>query len=526
MGFDIHESACVQDFFAAVQEQIVYKPVRKTACRELEDHLEDKTEEYIRSGMGEETAVLQAVKEMGDPTALGVKLNESYCLQNEYKLLGAVLIAVFGGILSNLAYGYELSYSLYFFLGIAVLFAVTVYGYRFCAAHIRGLTAVAAVYGAVWGGYGVLQGILGMKGLPLIEETLWLWSNGDGLFPKLIYTFVCSRTLRFNGIFLAIPLCAVLLFGGGAESGTCAGTGSVQGKGKRTYNGYRRKKIYGAVAAGMMILFVMLGAFAMPGMPYLLSAIAVTAVSYLALSLAAIWKANNRGIMAAILCVVLIGAVLLVNCRKEELGESAALFWTPEKQAEDVWEDGYNNVLIKELLGRSKLIGKIGLTEEEIERYGTGEWYFGQGRGEYGSRFREGENHRLEHILPQHYLNNYRIAYVILRYGWIAGILFLAGLAGLCGLFFYTAFRIRNRFGFLLAFGNSMALTMQILIYILGNFGYQLGNFPNLPFISEGLVSIVVNMVLAGLVFSAYRYDRVTDEAAAVQKGRKRAQNV
>ena len=143
MGVNICENNCAREFFRTVQEQIAYKPVRKEACKELENHLEDKTEEYINSGMSEEMAVVQAVKEMGDPTAVGVKLNESYSLQKDYKLLGLILLAVLGGMISNWVYGYEIFYSFYFFIGMAILLVVTVYGYRFCAKHMKILTAAA-----------------------------------------------------------------------------------------------------------------------------------------------------------------------------------------------------------------------------------------------------------------------------------------------------------------------------------------------------------------------------------------------
>ena len=47
------------------------------------------------------------------------------------------------------------------------------------------------------------------------------------------------------------------------------------------------------------------------------------------------------------------------------------------------------------------------------------------------------------------------------------------------------------------------------VFYLLGNFGYQYGTFPNLPMVSEGRISILFNMLLLGMIFSAYRYDRV-----------------
>uniref|UniRef100_UPI0032608710 hypothetical protein n=1 Tax=Clostridium sp. NkU-1 TaxID=1095009 RepID=UPI0032608710 len=48
----------------------------------------------------------------------------------------------------------------------------------------------------------------------------------------------------------------------------------------------------------------------------------------------------------------------------------------------------------------------------------------------------------------------------------------------------------------------------------MGNFGHQYAAFPNLPLISEGRLSIICNMLLLGLIFSAYRYDHVIDEPA------------
>jgi len=485
MGFNISETDCVKEFLGTVQEQICYKPVRKAACKELEDHLEDKAEEYIRSGMSEEMATVQAVKEMGDPAAVGVKLNEAYSIQKDYKLPGLILLAVLGGMISNWVYGYGFFYSDYFILGIGVLFIVTVYGYRFCAGHIRILTAAAIGYGAAWGSYSVIQEILRRNYKRGIEEIVWQLNAhlSDFLF-NIIYKLF-SMTLRFNGLFFVIPLCAVLLYRGG------------------------NKKVSGLAASGALIFLTTAGAAAYPAIGYMLAAIVIVIISYFGLSLAAVGK--DKKILLPVFVTLACFLVLAIG-EGSELKTRAELFLTPEKQAVSIWEDGYNGVLIKELLGRAEIFGSIGLTEEEIQEYGTGDWYFENDAEDFYRPIIRKEHPGIEDILPQHYLNNYRIAYVIVKYGWAAGILFLAGLGGMAGLCFYTTFRIRNRLGFLMAFGSSMVLTMQIIFYILGNFGYQFGMFPNLPFISEGIVSIVVNMTLAGLILSAYRYDRVIKE--------------
>ncbi|MDE6606537.1 MAG: permease prefix domain 1-containing protein [Lachnospiraceae bacterium] len=324
MGFNICEAGCIKEFLGIVQEQICYKPVRKEACKELEEHLEDKAEEYIKSGMSEEMAVIQAVKEMGDPTAVGVKLNESYSLQKDYKLPALILLAVFGGIVSNWVYGYEISYSFYFFFGMAVLFASAMYGYRFCAKHIRILTAAAIIYGTVWGSYSIIQGILKVNDMSGIEETLWLWNAHNGDFLSSVINKMFSMTIRFNAMFLVIPFCAVLLYRG------------------------RNKKVFGLAASGALIVAVTAGAVAYPPIEYLLSAVVIVIISYFGLSLATVGK--DRKILIPVLVTLACSAFLVVG-KGSELKVITELFLTPEKQAVSTWEDGYNGVLIKELLG-------------------------------------------------------------------------------------------------------------------------------------------------------------------------------
>lgn len=54
-----------------------------------------------------------------------------------------------------------------------------------------------------------------------------------------------------------------------------------------------------------------------------------------------------------------------------------------------------------------------------------------------------------------------------------------------------------------------------MFFYVLGNFGFQYATFPNLPLISEGRISIIFNMLLLGLILSAYRYDHVVEESSS-----------
>lgn len=478
-------------FLNLVKEQIAYQPVREEACRELEAHLEDKLEEYKHMGMSEEKAAVQAVKEMGDPTSIGVLLNESYSLQWNPWLPVLILIGVVSGIASNIVYGYDILYSLYFFMGVLVLGLVTVYGYRFCVLHM-GICVAAAI------AVSVLAGMSGIAAAAAGAEYYNFWNGLHTGIGRLFFNLFHSMTLYFNGLYLVIPLCAVLFYK------------------------LQSRKTTGAAASAALLLASVGGAIARPFTDYMLAAIGIVIVSYLVLSAAAIGKSKE---LAIPFVAVGIAAALLAGFRGESLREGLELCFHPEVQATSRWNDGYNGVLIKELLGRAEFIGEVECSDEEWMVYGTGDWYFKNGEdADFMRTFRyDGENPTLEDVLPQHYLNNYRIAYVILKYGWGMGIVFLAFLAGLAGMLLATTFRIKNRLGFLLAFGSSLVLIFQMVLYTAGNFGYQFGMFGNLPFISEGSVSVFVNMILAGLVLSAYRYDRVTNEDEFGRKRKKAA---
>lgn len=76
----------------------------------------------------------------------------------------------------------------------------------------------------------------------------------------------------------------------------------------------------------------------------------------------------------------------------------------------------------------------------------------------------------------------------------------------------FLTFRIRNRLGRTIALSCSTLLTLETLIYLVENLGYQFSHFSNLPFLAEGWSSITITALAAGMVLSAWRYDRVVTE--------------
>lgn len=83
----------LHEYLDALSEQIRCKKARPMVIEEIENHINDQTEAYIKSGMEKDEAVKKAVLEMGDPVETGVALDRIHRpkMQWELIILAAVL---------------------------------------------------------------------------------------------------------------------------------------------------------------------------------------------------------------------------------------------------------------------------------------------------------------------------------------------------------------------------------------------------------------------------------------------------
>ena len=87
----------IEEYLAEIKNQIRDKTAREFASNELKAHIEDRTEGLKKKGMDHDSAVLQAVKEMGDPVSVGVNLDRIHRPRLEWKFL---LYVIYISILS------------------------------------------------------------------------------------------------------------------------------------------------------------------------------------------------------------------------------------------------------------------------------------------------------------------------------------------------------------------------------------------------------------------------------------------
>lgn len=239
-------------------------------------------------------------------------------------------------------------------------------------------------------------------------------------------------------------------------------------------------------------------------------------------------------------CGALVFSVAIITDQNHDMWLKT--FLEPENAVQSTWDDAYNGSLIQELLSETPWIGGLELSQEELLDYETGAWYFAerdekqigiiipqnetekeqQARKEHVQKLREegvlpkyiykSSEIELWDVLPQHYQNNYIFAAAMFMFGRLPGMMLVLMAVGLLYLLARCVHRIQGRLAASLSYCYLQCLVWQSVFYILGNFGFQYGSFPNMPMLSEGRISIFLNMFMIGMILSAYRYDHVVEE--------------
>lgn len=478
----------VSSFLDEVTDQISYKPLRPSIRQELESHLQDRMEEYQSQGFSPEDSVCQAISRMGDPVLIGTELNEVHRIQKAPWL--------------------------YF---ITALLLLTGFG---LSAFMQWTPEQAANGFLYYIPGGILLIMTVLKGYPLLIR-----------YRKILAVFICllylalavittSRVIIFRyppltyfATLLLIPVITILL-----------------------YCSRKSKKKFMAAAvgsAGLWLLFMYSSRLFLIDTAIIIFLLSASGTLCFMIHRRILPGKKKYLYSGALSLLVLLGSPLFLTASGRE---NIKAFLFPQSAVYSTWSDTYNGILVQELLSKTPLTHGLELSGPEMMDYGTGAWYFASRdpkqigidvtqqdfQEKVDALWDQGYHPRYIHyqedqvtlwdILPQHYHNNYLIAVCIFLFGWLPGL----ALLGVIGLFFMFLFscitRIHGYLASALAFSCGQCLLWQGIFYLLGNFGYQYAYFPNMPLVSEGRLSSLCNMLLLGLIFSAYRYDCVTEE--------------
>lgn len=468
-------------FLDDVTEQISCRLVHASVRKELEDHILDRTEDFEAQGFSHEEAEQRAIRAMGDPVSIGARLNEIHKIRKAPALTALTLLLLSLGLFVSwyMRWSPEQSANgfLYYIPGLILLAAVSWKGYPLLICRLRFFLKLA----------GIFYLFLGIVSILLKEG--WTW---DGMIFRL-----WSPVIGYFAILFLAPVLVLLAF-------------RLRRSGEKAL-----LLVWGLCAAGIGCFNFFSSWLTLPACAFLLLSLGST-TAYMT------GKGYFQGKKQTLILISLAGFLFsgcLMNA-SEGARSRFQEFIQPDAHIRSVWDDTYNSALIRELLSRTPMTGGLELMPEEMMEYGSGTWYFTEESPLDAPLPRyvdyDADTVTLWDILPQHYHNNYLIAVCIFLFGWRGGILLLAAIAGFYLILFHCIRKIRGRLASVLSLCCGLLLLFQGVGYILGNFGYQYAAFPNLPLVSEGRISILCNMMLLGLISSAYRYDWVLSEDAAL----------
>lgn len=179
----IEEYRTVQDFLDRVCKQVRAKPMHAEIREELLSHIEERAELLMLEGNAEEPAVLEAVRQMGEPEEIGRSLHMAHRPQLDWKLLVLIgMLSVIGLVgMLNVDYSDGPSKTGLFahkatFLGLGAIFLVLLYflDYRKLKKHSGALFFITLCLMA----YTLFQGVT------INGQTLYL-SIGSFAIPML-----------------------------------------------------------------------------------------------------------------------------------------------------------------------------------------------------------------------------------------------------------------------------------------------------------------------------------------------------
>ena len=131
----------INEFLNSVCEQIKYKPIRKSISKELENHIEESKENYIKEGLKEKEAEEKAIIQMGSAEEIGKNLNKIHKPKLDWKLILITIVMLLFGFLiaftktansvtEDIQINYMEKYLIFLLIGVALGIGVYFIDYK------------------------------------------------------------------------------------------------------------------------------------------------------------------------------------------------------------------------------------------------------------------------------------------------------------------------------------------------------------------------------------------------------------
>jgi cell division protein FtsW (lipid II flippase) len=95
----LRQSDKISAYLEIVRQQIRWKKAQPIVLEEIENHIIDQKDAFMRDGLNEEEATARALAEMGDPVVVGEQLDRTHRPKPDYSLLALTSLLVFLGLM-------------------------------------------------------------------------------------------------------------------------------------------------------------------------------------------------------------------------------------------------------------------------------------------------------------------------------------------------------------------------------------------------------------------------------------------
>ncbi|MCI8725105.1 MAG: FtsW/RodA/SpoVE family cell cycle protein [Hungatella sp.] len=440
-------------YMGKLKEQIRNPMARKMAAEEIENHIADQACAYESQGMEREKAVEAAVRQMGDPVAVGVDLDRIHRPKMNWPLFGMIAaFSILGLILQYMCFyglGEELrEYSqanisrenfyrqcIYTFLGLGAMTGVCFLDYSRIGRHSRA------------GGLILLLGILmvcQMGGLHLVNgNRSWFV-----LFPMVNGGYPYLKCL----LYLFVPLFGGILY-------------------KNRGTGYR-----GLVEGFIWIAALFpVGNWIGGGIGGTIDVILVCLVMlFMAVGKGWFKTITRKRLFAAAFSIMVLGGVAAGgNLRSYQLTRLQSLFVENNRE-------GYLNMTVRRIMSNLSLRGN---STAVLSQKGLLPWQNIAG-------------------IP----NDFIFLQMATQLGIIRMLCICGGLAALFCVMVLAVVRQKNQMGQMMGLGCVMLLALETVRTVFNNLGFYVASTNGLMFFSYGKVHTITVYILLGVVLSIYRY--------------------
>lgn len=436
-----------KEFLNIVCEKIKYKPIRNEISEEIQNHIEELKKNYMEEeNISENDAEEKAIKQMGNPEEIGIKLNKIHKPKLDLKLIFIVAVMLFFGLLVSIIRthnymfndNYEnatIKYLLFLIIGIVVSIGIYFVDYRKLKKYSNIIYLIATL------------------------SILWSMLFGVHMYAK---AYIRISSIMISPVIIAIPLYII------------AFVGFIEDIRKDNYKLIELSNFKVSINKDILkiISWALVSLILIAQMSSLVS-IFILGITYLIIATIKLSKLKENGrkyinILWSIptIVVLVILAIYSTNFRMERIISS----FNPES---DPNGNGWMGMQQKMILNSANLYGKANNTGEMLHIFDEG--------------------------------TNFAFISVLAHYGWIVSIGMVISILALCIALIINAVKIKDMYGKLLIIGISSIFILQSISNILMNLNLGIKADFNIPFISYGGSNLIINMISLSLILSIYR---------------------